>query len=245
MFTEKNKGFTIITNFGCDLDCQYCISRQHPLLLGRITRSEDVDWGYVEECISKRTISPKVNLSGGGDPFYRYWENGIFYDNIYNICQRQGKLLDAHTRIIPEDARLLRRFNKLALTLEHGDRTGFRRLGESLPKALGLVRIRVIDVVDENMTSEDCENYIRKLKTFGIKEITFRQMFGNGEAAQNYRTLKQAVPPEEGILFLDDGEYHDYYFTTTNTLLPFFFGNTKEDREIWRRKYETLSQKCV
>jgi hypothetical protein len=209
-----------------------------------LTNIEQINWEYLEECIS-RTSSPKVNISGGGDPFYKYSDHSDFYARIYEVCRRNNKLLDAHTRILPKDKELLRKFNKLAVTVEHDNEKSFEELSSWFPEFSELVKLRVIDVVDKNLNLDDCENYIKRMKKIGIKQITFRQMFGDKEAAENYLRLKRTVEKKDGVLFLDDGEYHDYYFTTTNQLLPFFFGNSNEDREIWRKKYENRTQKCV
>ena len=69
MYTEQNRGFTVITNFGCDCHCKYCITKHHPILQNAVTDKNKIDWEYLEKCISK-SDAPTVNLSGGGDPFY-------------------------------------------------------------------------------------------------------------------------------------------------------------------------------
>ena len=67
MYTEQNRGFTVITNFGCDCRCKYCITKHHPILQNAVTDKDKIDWEYLEKCISE-SDAPTVNLSGGGDP---------------------------------------------------------------------------------------------------------------------------------------------------------------------------------
>ena len=88
MYTENNKGFTIITNFGCDNHCKYCITRSHPILQNAVTDKSKIDWEYLEKCISE-SEAPTINLSGGGDPFYD-WRNNIVEFMIWqlNIIKR-------------------------------------------------------------------------------------------------------------------------------------------------------------
>lgn len=129
MFTAINKGFTIITDFGCHLHCPYCISKHHPILAGAKTDISKIDWQHLEHCVAESS-SPRVNLSGGGDPFYRYQDHISFYYRVAEITHRYGKLLDIHTRIIPDDDHLLSLFNKLAVSVEHNDIAAITRLAE-------------------------------------------------------------------------------------------------------------------
>ena len=39
----KNKGFSIITNFGCNFNCDYCIWKNHPLK-NIFTNINNCDW---------------------------------------------------------------------------------------------------------------------------------------------------------------------------------------------------------
>lgn len=49
MYTEQNKGFTVITNFGCDCHCKYCITKHHPILQNAVTDKSKIDWDYLEK----------------------------------------------------------------------------------------------------------------------------------------------------------------------------------------------------
>lgn len=243
LFTEINKGFTIITNFGCDNNCSYCISKHHPILQNQITDINKINWKHLEECIMN-TNSPKVNLSGGGDPFYNYHDNIEFYMKVYELCQKYDKLLDIHTRIIPDDFEILMLFNKIALSVEYDDEEALNNLKNKYKYIKDLTKIRVIQVVNSNLTIQDCIDYIKKIKDIGIKQITFRQMFGNRKAYEHFNYLKETIPKIDGVMFLKDGEYHSYYFTTNNTLYPYFFGYTEDDRNKWMKLYENIEQSC-
>jgi organic radical activating enzyme len=245
MFTETNKGFTIITNFGCGNHCKYCISKHHPILQNQKTDINNIDFNYLEQCIQQST-SPKVNLSGGGDPFYNYKNNKEFYFKIFKLCQKYNKLLDTHSRIIPDELDFINMFNKIALSIEYDDEKAIDelKLKYKLIKLHTQTKIRIIQVVNSKLTINDCITYIDKLKDIGIKQITFRQMFGNKKAYEHFNYLKDNVPDYEGVMFLKDGEYHEYYFTTNNKLYPYFFGYTENDRFVWMKKYEELEQSC-
>lgn len=242
MYTEQNKGFTIITNFGCNQGCKYCITRAHPILKNKVTDESKIDWTYLEKCISE-TSAPTINLSGGGDPFF-HWEKHLdFYKRVYEIAKKYGKQLDVHTRILPSDE-VLSMFGKIGLTVEHWNNKQYNVLKERIENGLmNVTKIRVIEVVGTDLTEEICNNYITKMKAIGIPQITFRQMFGNKKAFEHWEDLRTKVSGE-GVLFLKDGEYHNYYFSTENKVYPYFFGTSEHDREVWKKKYEELEQSC-
>lgn len=242
MYTEQNKGFTVITNFGCDCHCKYCITKHHPILQNAVTDKCKIDWDYLEKCIVA-SEAPTVNLSGGGDPFYHWQENIDFYNRMYELATKYGKQLDIHTRILPTDMDLIQKFRKIALSIESYDTKAMEQLRMMLPEIEKTTKLRVINVLNERMTTEDCLAYINKMHDIGVKQVTFRQMFGNRNAYQNFLKVKDtiAIP---GVMFLPDGEYHNYYFTTNNKLYPYFFGYTEEDRKTWMKKYEEIESTC-
>lgn len=242
MYTEQNRGFTVITNFGCDCRCKYCITKHHPILQNAVTDKDKIDWEYLEKCISE-SDAPTVNLSGGGDPFYNWKENIDFYNRVYKLAHKYGKKLDIHTRILPDDMELIKKFRKIALSIEAYDTKAIERLKNILPEIEKTTNLRVVNVLNERMTTEDCFDYINKMHNIGVKQITFRQMFGNKNAYQNFLKIKDSINVS-GVMFLPDGEYHHYYFTTNNKLYPYFFGYTENDRKVWMNKYEEIEQYC-
>lgn len=203
MYTEQNRGFTVITNFGCDCNCKYCITKHHPILQNAVTDKSKIDWKYLEKCISE-SDAPTVNLSGGGDPFYD-WQNNIdFYNHVYELSTKYGKKLDIHTRILPADIDLIKKFRKIALSIEPYDTRAIERLQAMLPEIEKTTKLRVINVLNERMTTEDCLDYIKKMHDIGVEQITFRQMFGNKKAYQNFLKIKDTINIP-GVMFLPDG----------------------------------------
>lgn len=242
MYTEQNKGFTVITNFGCDCHCKYCITKHHPILQNAVTDKSKIDWAYLEKCIAA-SEAPTVNLSGGGDPFYHWQENIDFYNRMYELATKYEKQLDIHTRILPTDMNLIQKFRKIALSIESYDTKAMEQLRMMLPEIEKTTKLRVINVLNERMTTEDCLAYINKMHDIGVKQVTFRQMFGNRNAYQNFLKVKDTIDIP-GVMFLPDGEYHNYYFTTNNKLYSYFFGYTEEDRKTWMKKYEEIETTC-
>ena len=151
IYTENNKGFTIITNFGCDNNCKYCITKHHPILQNAVTDKSKINWAYLEECISKSN-APTINLSGGGDPFYN-WQNNIdFYNRVYELAQKYNKQMDIHTRILPDNLNLISKFRKIALSIENNDFKAMEKLKSMLPDVEKTTKIRVINVFSLHIT---------------------------------------------------------------------------------------------
>ena len=151
--------------------------------------------------------------------------------------------MDIHTRILPTDIDLIKKFRKIALSIEPYDTKAIERLQVMLPEIEKTTKLRVINVLNERMTTKDCLDYIKKMHDIGVEQITFRQMFGNKKAYQNFLKIKDTINIQ-GVMFLQDGEYHHYYFTTNNKLYPYFFGYTENDRMVWMKKYEEIEQYC-
>lgn len=162
---------------------------------------------------------------------------------MYELATKYGKQLDIHTRILPTDMGLIQKFRKIALSIESYDTRAMEQLRMMLPEIEKTTKLRVINVLNERMTTEDCLTYINKMHDIGVKQVTFRQMFGNKKAYQNFLKIKETIDIP-GVMFLPDGEYHHYYFTTNNKLYPYFFGYTENDRKTWMNKYEEIEQYC-
>lgn len=207
-----------------------------------MTDKSKIDWEYLEKCISK-SKAPTINLSGSGDPFYNWQDNIDFYNHIYELATKYGKKLDIHTRILPTDMDLIKKFRKIALSIESYDEEAMKRLQAMLLEITKTTKVRVINVLNERMTTEDCLDYINKMHSIGVEQITFRQMFGNKNAYQNFLKIKDTINIP-GVMFLPDDEYHNYYFTTNNTLYPYFFGYTEHGKRNAGYKLKSWMKDC-
>jgi len=108
------KGFSIITNFGCDLNCCYCIWKNHPLKDCR----DSMDWARLNRALGFFPQT-KISISGGGDPLYNLESNGKWYENLFYLCRKNYKKIDIHTAQIDRDKKFLKKFNKYVLHLDY------------------------------------------------------------------------------------------------------------------------------
>lgn len=88
------KGYSIITDFGCDTGCSYCIWKNHSMYGVQHNRKHWLDkvGNFIESCPDW-----KLSISGGGDPLNKIKKNNDFWSIIRNKCIKVGKKIDIHT----------------------------------------------------------------------------------------------------------------------------------------------------
>ena len=111
------KGISLITNFGCDTNCWYCIWRHHPLK----DVSNNTDWDKLE-CALALFPQDKISISGGGDPLFRFENNQSWYGKLFFLCEKHNKKIDIHTanieRVLYSEIKIYK-FNKFILHLNY------------------------------------------------------------------------------------------------------------------------------
>jgi len=117
MNDDNRLGLSIITNFGCDTGCSYCVWNLHPL--------KDFKGPYDFNKLS-RILSffpqEKISISGGGDPLYKFpdcfqnWGLKWWYEKLFEIC---NKKIDIHTSKLISDEIFIKRFNRYVLHVNY------------------------------------------------------------------------------------------------------------------------------
>ena len=97
---------SIVTDFGCKTGCEYCIWKKHTLsknshknFVGHMLTSEY--WKKVRFIFEN---SKKVDITGGGDPFYNInsEQSKMFYDRLCNTYEgvHHKPIISVHTSIL-------------------------------------------------------------------------------------------------------------------------------------------------
>jgi len=84
---------SIITNFGCDEGCLYCVWKKH-LLENVKTTVESTDWTKLESLLRGEK---RISVSGGGDPLFQLDKNIDWWNRLFAITDAQGIDVDLHT----------------------------------------------------------------------------------------------------------------------------------------------------
>lgn len=195
-----NKGISIITNFGCDEDCWYCIWKNHRLK----SANETTDWLKLSHFIKGHK---KVSVSGGGDPLFKYQENGIWWDTLFEICDSHKTVVDVHTRVKLYDFSFWKRINKVSFSCDNPkkDFAFLSYLSE-------LVNLRIVHCV----TAKTTDSFVFELLKIQNQlkcQLTLKQLVGYNDH-QQYLRLKLKFPD---VMFLDKGDYNEY-FMPDNTI---------------------------
>jgi len=204
-----NRGASIITNFGCDTGCKYCIWNNHPLKECH-TSLLSTDWDKLTAFI---TPYEKISISGGGDPFYDYNTHKPWFDKLCSVYS--GKI-DVHTsKILPNTE--LTRFNKIVL---HENYESFKM---HLPEIRSIKNpLRLVFVVTNQLTIEKIDDIISKRRELSC-QLSFRELYESDNNLINIYRYIDSIAKIENIMFIKQRDYN-IYFMPDNSIRNTFMG---------------------
>lgn len=199
------KGFSIITNFGCDEGCNYCVWKKHKFKK-HFTSYTGMDWLYLYDYFQDNKIK-KISISGGGDPLYKLNDNKLWWSKIIRICQRGQINMDLHTAKIITDYSFLEIFNKLVI---HFNKEKFNNHNLSIVKKY-TNKIRIVFVVNGEYGRNEINKYSNYCK-HNDYQLSFRELYGskNNEILkiQNYIIENQH---NLKCKFIKQADYNTYF----------------------------------
>lgn len=207
VLNPQDKGFSIITAFGCKYNHWYCVWRLHRY--NKIKTSyETTNWDKLNELI-KWYQGPKINVSGGLDPLFNYKGNKRWWDKLFKIAKKHNKLVDVHTREFVTDPDFLTNINKIVVSFDRID-----EIKNEIGKYKEIPEIRLAKVIMPDTSYTEIKDII----TFGIKhhfDITFKQLYGFDDK-KNFELLKKEAMKnfnlkENRIMFLEHSDYNIYF----------------------------------
>lgn len=146
---NPGKYVSIITNFGCHYTCPECIVRNNEL---KISETDDFS---TQEPLNKVLCKERpewVSVSGGGDPLFHWKDHWSFYEGLFHTAERRNVKLEMHTSYLPDSPEVqdfpLNWFERVVYHVHKFDDLLHvkRKFGEI---------VRVVFVVDDNMTEQD------------------------------------------------------------------------------------------
>ena len=202
--TDKT-GISIITNFGCDNSCSYCIWKNHRLK----DEKQPTDWESLYLFLEQNQEKGWVSVSGGGDPLYQRKKHQYWWDVLLSITEYLKLKVSVHTRSHCCDLSFWKRVDKCVFSIDHLSELSY--IDWLWEETKVLFQIRLVHVVQAT-TSDD---FIYELydacypRGFGV---TLKEMVGCSDSGR-YQQLKNSnirtVCPS--LFFLDQGDYNIYY----------------------------------
>jgi len=211
---KQDRNISIITNFGCDHDCWYCIWKQHP----DQHMKQETDWQQLEQFLVANQSKGKVSVSGGGDPLYNYQNNKEWWERLLDLCEKYAILVDIHTRTKIDDSELFERINRVCFSVEYIDIVANQDYLEWLSIYTKVRLVNVIGRVIEYLP------YLVTICKMYKYQLTFKPLIGFDGYLENFNKCKHYYRNKPEIIFLDNIDYNIYYFPDNSIRTEFIKG---------------------
>ena len=189
---------SIITNFGCNSNCWYCIWKGHKLE----NVNDPTDWNKLEQFLIDNKNKGKVSISGGGDCLYRYDKHVGWWMRLFEITTNLNMLVDVHTR---------EKFTHQSFWRKHINRCVYSSDNlqndyEYLQYLSKLTKVRIVHLVTKATTFKIIDDYLGF--QYRIKcQFTIKELIGYDDGGV-YNKIRSKYPD---IYHLDAGDYNIYY----------------------------------
>lgn len=204
---------SIITNFGCNKNCWYCIWKNHHLEKVK----EKTDWNKLETFFQSyiNILNPdfrKVSISGGGEPLYNYYVNVEWWDELFKLCRNYDIAIDIHTREKLYDELFWEKINKCVFSSDH-----LTQDKKFLDYVLKHTKLRISHVATELSSDKKIEEYINYKKNNNC-QLTIKELSGFNDKGR-YKEIRNKYSDQ--LYYLDDDDYN-VYFMPNNTVKNVF-----------------------
>jgi hypothetical protein len=198
---------SIITNFGCNHDCWYCIWKGHKLE----NINDPTDWGALYKFLTKNQDQGKFSVSGGGDCLYRYKNYEKWWDKIFSLSKKLNMLVDVHSRTKFINDTFWKKINKCVFSSDE-----LYKDKEYLNYLSNVTKVRITHLVTEKTTFSMIDEYINFQKSINC-QFTIKELIGYSDNG-NYKKIKEKY---NNIFSLDSGDYNIYYMPDNNIYSKF------------------------
>ena len=212
---ERSKGISIITDFGCDNDCSFCIWKKHSL--GK-KPAPKTDFRRLALFLKENKFKKKVSVSGGGDPLFRYSEDRSRLEPYLRAAEEAGLKIDIHTRERVFDDKLWKRASACVFSLDEP-------LNRETEKFLGYVsdmcKLRIATVVRETTSYCDVIKISDAAKRLGARS-TFKELYGYPDGGR-FAAFKERFEGKIPSMFLKSGDYNVCFMPDNSIRGEYFF----------------------
>ena len=192
-----DRNISVITNFGCQTNCWYCIWKTHRL---KDTQLE-TDWKKLYQFLKDNQSKGKVSVSGGGDCLYNYEKYESWWNKFFDICGQLNLYIDVHSREKFYNEAFWHKVNRCVLSSDilSDDIDYFKWLSQH-------TKMRIVHVVTQYSTDKLIEEYIEFCKSINC-QFTIKELVGFDDMGK----YKKYIKKYDGLFYLDSGDYNLYY----------------------------------
>ena len=206
---------SIITNFGCDEGCSYCVWNQH-FLRDTVSGVETTDWQKLFRIINQHSPN-RVSISGGGDPLFALENNIQWWQQLF--LNLPYVLLDLHTaKIAPPN--FARKFDKYVFHAKDL-RTYYQQAG-ALAR-LPVSKKRVVIVADPEYAERDYIKVAQDAKNRGFS-FAIRQLV---ESKRPINIKVDFLRNSPDLFYIEHGDYNLYFMPDNHVYTKFLEENSR------------------
>jgi hypothetical protein len=215
MLRTASPNISVITNFGCNANCWYCIWKQHPLKNIQL----DTDWNKVEKFFFTNKAKGKVSVSGGGDCLFKYEKYKEWWDIFFALAYKYSLKVDVHSRIKFYNKQFWKKINRCVVSSDSPvmDALYLRWLSKH-------TKLRITHVVTANTTEQTIKDYLYLQKTLNC-QFTIKQLV-NYDDSGNFIKYRNMYPD---LFYLEDGDYNIYYMPDNTIKEEFLYAEDDKD----------------
>lgn len=194
----QSSSYSIITNFGCDRNCPYCISKTGGHGIPYTSLSETLN---SLRLIAKTEEMTSLSVSGGGDPLFNITtedDRAYWYWLITSFCKLHNIKSKIHTSYFKNLSQTQKDIiSKFDLVSYHLFDARDAQCVEKIQKEC----VRVVFVVTPDFTTQKIDEIKQAVSDNGsIDQLTFRQYVSN-----------DYVPVRICEDYLSQGDYQNYW----------------------------------
>lgn len=199
MLRTTSPNISVITNFGCNSNCWYCIWKGHKLEKVNVK----TDWNCLENFLKGFSHKRKVSVSGGGDPLYDYNKHNKWWDRFFLLADKYDMIVDVHTREKRVPLEFWERVNRCVFSSDdpNNDR-------DHLIETSGFTKVRITHVVTKKTSFDTIDSYLKLQNEIGKDcQLTIKELVEFDDGGM-YKKIRNKYP---GIYHIDEGDYNMYY----------------------------------
>lgn len=218
---NTNTNLSILTNFGCIYNCNFCISQSQ---LSKNEYKFTLQTARDIRKLLKSQTYTRLSISGGGDPLYMHRESynniRLFYNYIIKLTNKLDIHLSIHTNFLKPTIKLRGLVKNFVVSVHKEDYS--KKFHYWTTQVDNMYNIRFTYVIGFNLNDlsivEDMLFYLPDNARLTLKQLDSKSI----EDIKNFDKIMDLIKDDKRVQFLPSGDYNTYYNLRDNTVYSRF-----------------------